>query len=42
MEIIYHELIRLVDEYYKCENFCTQEILLNEIKRLTEVIVDNG
>ena len=39
MNLIYHELTRLVDDYYKCENSQIKELILNDINFLSEVIL---
>lgn len=38
MILIYQELNRLVDEYFKCECSLLKEQILSEIQRLTEVV----
>ncbi|PUB12602.1 hypothetical protein [Paenisporosarcina sp. OV554] len=41
MSLIYYELKRLVDDYYKCENFTIKEQILFDIKFLTEALIFN-
>ena len=35
MDLIVHEVFRLVDDYYKCENSSIKEQIANDIKFLT-------
>ncbi len=39
MSLIYYELKRLVDDYYKCEHFIIKEQILSDIKFLTEALI---
>ena len=35
------ELTRLVDDYFKCDNFDVKKLILSDIKLLTEALVIN-
>ncbi|MFJ7828521.1 hypothetical protein [Psychrobacillus sp. NPDC096623] len=39
MNIIYKELIKLMDDYYKCDSMMTKELILSDIKLLTEALL---
>ena len=39
MTIIYKELIKLMDEYYKCDSLMTKEMILSDIQLLTEALL---
>lgn len=39
INLIYHELTRLVDDYYKCDNYQIKELILNDINFLSEAIL---
>ncbi|MDF2065550.1 MULTISPECIES: hypothetical protein [Bacillaceae] len=36
MELIVHEIYRLVDDYYKCDNFQIKEQIISDIIFLSE------
>lgn len=38
MNLIYHELNRLIDDYYKCLCQITKKEILNDIKLLTAAV----
>ncbi|MDX1700350.1 MAG: hypothetical protein R3250_07010 [Melioribacteraceae bacterium] len=39
MELISIELTRLVDDYFKCDNFDVKKLILSDIQLLTEALV---
>lgn len=38
IELICHELKRLVDDYYKCDNLAVREIIHSDIKLLSQAL----
>lgn len=42
MNLIYQELNRLVDDYYKCDVFDIKEQILCDINLLTEALIISG
>lgn len=36
MELIVHEIYRLIDDYYKCDNFQIKELIISDIIFLSE------
>ena len=41
MEMVVHELNRLVDDYYKCPNSVIKEQILRDIKLLRDALLIN-
>ena len=38
MNLMYIELVRLVDDYYRCENEAFKQEILNDIQLLTNAV----
>lgn len=39
MNLIYHEIKRLIVDYYKCDSPATKELILSDIKLLNEALL---
>lgn len=42
MSLIIHELIRLEEDYYKCDNFLIKELILSDIRLLSKAVFLNN